>query len=144
VPYKTELGKDKIFIDLNKRAKLFLEPEQLEMKHLYPNIPKFTYPCLNRTEMVAEKVSAAIGRNKPRDHYDIYQIIKNNIEIDLELVKKKCEQSGSEYDIPKMFNKAKKLYKLWDEDMIPLLVEEVSFQEVMQTLAKHFKLQEHR
>ena len=39
-----------------------------------------------------------------------------------------------------MFNNAKKLHNHWNSDMIPLLVEEVSFQEVMQTLAKHFNL----
>jgi len=140
VHYKSILGDDQIFIDLNSRGKLFLNPEQLEMKHFYPNIPTFKVPCLNRDEMVAEKVAAAIGRNKPRDHYDIYQIIKHKISIDMGLVKKKCKQSRTDPSILKMFNKAKKLHKKWDSDMIPLLVEEVSFKEVMQTLADYFNL----
>jgi len=141
VPYKSKLGEDQIFIDLNERGKLFLKPEHLEMKHFYPNIPLFKTPCLSREEMVAEKVAAAIGRNKPRDHYDIYQIIKHKISINMSLVKKKCEQSKHDPSILKMFNKAKKLHYRWNEDMLPLLVEEVSFQEVMQTLAKHFNLE---
>lgn len=140
VPYKTIYGTNQIFIDLNQRGKLFLEPEMLEMKHFYPNIPKFNFPCLNRTEMIAEKVAASIGRNKPRDHYDIYQLIKHKVKFDMTLVEKKCKQSGDECSILKMFNRAKKLHKRWNEDMIPLLVEEVSFEEVMQTIAKHFKL----
>ncbi|MCF7871449.1 nucleotidyl transferase AbiEii/AbiGii toxin family protein [Candidatus Woesearchaeota archaeon] len=139
VPYKSILGDDQIFIDLNARGKLFLKPEMLEMKHFYPNIPKFSFPCLNREEMVAEKVAAAIGRNKPRDHYDIYQIIKHKLPINMKLVKKKCKESGDDPSILKMFNKAKTLHKRWNEDMLPLLVEEVSFQEVMQTLSLHFK-----
>lgn len=69
-------------------------------------------------------------------------IIKNGIQIDLELVKKKCEQSGAEFDIIKMFSNAKKLKNRWDEDMLPLLSEEISFQEVMKTLSKYFKLKE--
>ncbi len=140
VPYKSILGDDQIFIDLNARGKLFLKPENLEMKHFYPNIPTFKVPCLNREEMVAEKIAAAIGRNKPRDYHDIYQIIKHKININMKLVREKCEQSGDDPSIIKMFNNAKKLYNKWNDDMIPLLVEEVSFQEVMQTLAKHFKL----
>ena len=79
IPYKTNLGKDKIFIDLNMRGKIILEPEKIDMKHFYSNIPKFKFSCLNKKEMVAEKVAAAIGRNKPRDHYDIYQIIKQSL-----------------------------------------------------------------
>jgi len=140
VPYKTKLGQGELFIDLNERGKLFLKPEKLELKHFYPNIPQFSFPCLSKEEIVAEKVAAAIGRNKPRDHYDIYQIIKHNIPINMSLVKKKCQQSGDEFNITKMFNKAQTLYKRWNEDLEPLNVEEVTFQEVMQTLAKHFKL----
>jgi predicted nucleotidyltransferase component of viral defense system len=144
VPYKSILGNDQIFIDLNEKGKLLLKPENLEMKHFYPNIPQFSVPCLNRKEMVAEKIAAAIGRNKPRDHYDIYQLIKHGLTFDMDLVKKKCEQSGDDPSILKMFNRAKKLYKRWNEDMIPLLVEEVSFQEVMKTLSEHFNLKDEK
>ncbi len=144
VPYNTKLGTGEIFIDLNERGKMLTKPESLEMKHFYPNIPTFKTPCLSRDEMVAEKVAAAIGRNKPRDHFDIYQIIKHDININMSLVKKKCEQSGQDSSILKMFNRAKKLYGEWNDDMVPLLVEEVSFVEVMQTLAKHFNLKDEK
>jgi hypothetical protein len=43
-----------------------------------------------------------------------------------------------------MFNKAKTLRNRWNSDMLPLLVEEVSFQEVMKTLAAYFKLKEEK
>lgn len=144
ISYKSIFGNDQIFIDLNEKGKLLLKPESLEMNHFYPNIPKFSFSCLNREEMVAEKIAAAIGRNKPRDHYDIYQLIKHKIKFNMNLVKKKCEQSGDDPSILKMFNKAKALHKRWNEDMLPLLVEEVSFKEVMKTLAKRFNLKEEK
>ena len=90
--------------------------------------------------MIAEKVAATIGRNKPRDHYDVYQIIKKEIPINIELVKKKCHESGDEFSIIKMFNNANKLHRRWHEDLAPLLVEEISFEQVMTALAKHFNL----
>ena len=43
-----------------------------------------------------------------------------------------------------MFNRAKKLKNRWDEDMIALISEKINFQEVMITLAKHFKLKEEK
>ena len=43
-----------------------------------------------------------------------------------------------------MFNNAKKLKRRWDEDLLPLLAEEISFEEVMKTLAKYFKLKEEK
>jgi predicted nucleotidyltransferase component of viral defense system len=138
-------GKGTVFIDLNQRAKLSLKHKNHEIKHFYEgHIPKFSCNTLAIEEMIAEKMAATIGRNKPRDNYDLYKIIQSKFKINLDLVRKKCEQSNVEFDIVKMFSNAKKLKNRWDEDMISLLSEEVSFQEVMQTLAKHFKLKEEK
>lgn len=134
-----------VFIDLNQRGKLLLPPEKHPIKHFYPDeIPTFNFSTLAQEEMIAEKVVAAINRNKPRDHYDIYMIIKKGLPINKELVKKKCIESGTLFDITKMFNQGQKLHKRWNEDMLPLLAEEVSFQEVMGTVARYFKLKEEK
>ncbi len=92
--------------------------------------------------MAAEKVAATIGRNKPRDHFDVYQIIRAGMPINISLVKKKCTDSGDEFSIVKMFNKAKTLKNRWDRDMVSLISEPVSFQKIIQFLARHFKLKE--
>lgn len=132
---------DVVFIDLNQRAKLLLKPEKHEIKHFYKeDIPSFSVSTLAKEEMIAEKVAAAIDRNKPRDHFDIYRIIKAGIPIDLGIVRKKCR----EFDIIKIFNNAKKLKNRWDEDMAPLISEEVSFKEVMTTLSGYFKLKKEK
>lgn len=134
-----------VFIDLNQRGKLLLPPEKHTIIHFYPEeIPAFSFPTLAQEEMIAEKVVAAIARNKPRDHFDLYRIIKVGLPINKELVKKKCKESGTVFDITKMFNQGQKLHKRWNEDMLPLLVEEVSFQEVIGTIARHFKLREEK
>jgi SHS2 domain-containing protein/predicted nucleotidyltransferase component of viral defense system len=130
-----------IFVDLNQKAKLLLPPEMKTITHFYPeNIPQFTFPTLVSEELIAEKVRVAIQRNKPRDHFDIYKIIKAGLPINLELVKKKCEEGEVEFDLSKMFNRAQKLNRRWDEDLLPLIKEEVSFAEVMKKLAEYFQL----
>jgi predicted nucleotidyltransferase component of viral defense system len=146
VHYKGFSGEDgEIFIDLNERGKLLGKPEEHKIDHFYPdNIPPFLVKTLSKEEMIAEKVAATIGRNKPRDHFDVYKIIKLSLPINLELVKRKCKDSGDEFSIIKMFNQSQKLHKRWNEDMIPLLAEEISFKEVMTFLAKHFKLKEEK
>lgn len=146
VHYKGFNNKDEtVFIDLNKRAKLLLKPEKHEIKHFYKgNIPPFSVFTLAKEEIIAEKMAAAIRRNKPRDHFDLYKIIKANIPINLKLVRKKCKDSGIEFDIIKIFNNAKKLKNRWDEDMLPLISEDISFKEVMTTLSKHFRLKEEK
>ena len=137
--------KDNVFIDLNKRAKLILPPEIYKIKHFYiPFIPEFSVNTLAKEELIAEKVAATIGRNKPRDHYDVYMIMKKGISINMKLVKKKCHESGDDFSIVKMFNKAKMLKNRWDKDMIFLISEDITFQEVIKSLAKHFKLKEEK
>ncbi len=143
--YKIGENTGSVFIDINGRAKLILNPEKFAIKHFYSGfIPEFEFYSLSKEEMIAEKVAAAIGRNMPRDHFDIYQIIKAKMPINLELVKKKCSDSKVEFDIIKMFNKAQKLKNRWDEDLVPLLREEIGFNEVIKTLADHFKLKEEK
>jgi predicted nucleotidyltransferase component of viral defense system len=136
---------DTVFIDLNSRAKLSLPHETHNIKHFYKDeIPEFSVKTLAMEEMIAEKMAATIGRNKPRDHFDLYKIIQKKLPINLNLVKKKCKESGDEFSIIRMFNNAKKLKNRWDEDMIPLIAEEITFQDVIKTLARHFKLKEEK
>jgi predicted nucleotidyltransferase component of viral defense system len=145
VHYKLFHENGTIFIDLNQKGKLLLKSEKHKIPHFYKeHIPEFSVNLLAKKEMVAEKLAATIGRNKPRDHFDIYTIINHNIPINLDIAKKKCVSSGCEFNILKMFNKAKILKNRWDEDIGQLLSEKVTFTEVMKTLAKHFKLKEEK
>lgn len=145
VHYKLFHDEGTIFIDLNERAKLLQKPEKHELHHFYKQyIPSFSMNTIGKEELIAEKMAAAIGRNKPRDHFDLYEIIMNKMNINMEMVKKKCKESGNELDITKMFNNAKKLHSRWDDDLASLIRERITFQEVMQTLAKHFKLKEEK
>ena len=143
VHYKLFHDEGTIFIDLNEKGKLIFKSEEYELPHFYQDyIPKYSVRTLSKKELFAEKMAATIGRNKPRDHFDLYQIISRKMPLDLKVVRKKCESSGDEFNIIKMFNRAKKLKNRWDEDLGFLLPTKVTFQEVMTTLAKHFKLKE--
>ena len=136
---------DKIFIDLNRRGNIILPSEIHKINHFYsPFIPEFSVKTLAQEELIAEKLRAAITRNKPRDHFDIYQIIHADIPINIELVKRKCADSSEEFSIIKMFNKSQTLKNRWDKDMEILLAKPISFQEVIKFLAEHFKLKEEK
>ncbi|MEK6936400.1 MAG: nucleotidyl transferase AbiEii/AbiGii toxin family protein [Nanoarchaeota archaeon] len=145
IHYNLEGQKGEVFIDLNKRANVVNDTEKHKLNHFYEGfVPEFEVNTLSKEEIIAEKFAATIGRNKPRDHFDVYQIIHAKMPINLELAKKKCADSNDEFSIIKMFNNSKKLKNRWDEDMVPLLAKSVSFQEVIQFLSKHFKLKEEK
>jgi len=143
IHYKLFHDEDTIFVDLNQRAKLNQKPEKHAINHFYPDfIPQFAVNTLSKEEMIAEKVSAAISRNAPRDHFDLYTIISHKMPINEKLVKQKCRQSGHEFNIVRIFKNANKLKNKWEEDVNQLLPTETSFTQVMQTLAKYFKYKE--
>lgn len=145
VKCKSEIGDSEIFIDLNKRARLSLPPEEHKLKHFYtPFIPEFSVNTVAKEELICEKVAATIGRNKPRDHYDVYMLLKNGVDLNMDLVKSKCKESGDDFSIIKMFNKAKMLKNRWDKDMAPLIAEPITFEEIIKYLALHFNLKEHK
>jgi predicted nucleotidyltransferase component of viral defense system len=143
VHYKLFHEEGTIFVDLNQRAKLVRKPEKHKIKHFYPGfIPAFSVNSLSKEEMIAEKLSAAIARNAPRDHFDLYTIICHKLPINQKLVKEKCKQAGCEFNIARMFKNANKLKNKWDEDISQLLPTKTTFIQVMRTLAKHFKYKE--
>lgn len=147
VHYKLFHNEGTIFIDLNERGKLLLKPEKHFINHFYRDfIPEFSVNTLARDELIAEKMAATIGRNKPRDHFDLYKIISYKIPINLNLVRQKCKDSNNEFNIIKMFNCANKLKNRWDEDVLQLLPqnEQATFQKVMKTLAKQFNLKKEK
>lgn len=139
VHYKDE---NSIIIDLNTKASLLLEPEEKEIKHFYSDIPAFGVQTLNLKELVAEKLAATLERNAPRDYYDVYNIIKAKMPVDINLVKRKLQKGTKEFDIERIFRPGKHVFSRWETDLLPLTSTKPSFNEVMKTLTEYFKYKE--
>ncbi len=143
VHYKSPLKEDYIIVDLNKRASVHLKPEEKEVKHFYAGkIPEFSIQTLNFKELVAEKVSATIQRNAPRDYYDLYNIITKKIPINIKLVKQKLKEHNQKFDISKIFNSGGKVFNRWETDLLPLTSTKPDYKKVITAIAKHFKYKE--
>lgn len=140
VHYRLFHEKGTIFIDLNERAKLMLKPQMIPIHHFYyAFIPKFEVPCLNRDEMIAEKVMAICQRYQPRDYFDIYNIIKMKIPMPMSLIKRKFGDSGKNFSPDLIFKNANKVFNRWNDDLLKLTKTQHSFREVMDVLKKFFK-----
>jgi len=55
----------------------------------YPDIPPVEMLILSPEEMLANKVSAVYGRDKPRDVHDIYILLKLGTRINMKLIRRK-------------------------------------------------------
>jgi predicted nucleotidyltransferase component of viral defense system len=139
--YRSYFSKDAVLLlDLNKRANLALKPEMAAVPNFYGL--GFSVAVLNKKEIIAEKVCALINRNRARDYFDVYQIIKRGISIDMELVKKKCGAQGQEFNLAKIFSKANKIYSVWEKDIFQLTSDRTPFREIMQALKEYFRYSE--
>jgi len=129
-----------IYIDLNQRGKILLEPEKKKFIHFYKEIiPEFQISILNEKELIAEKICAAITRNAPRDYYDLYNLIKSKHDIDLKVVRQKFKIDKKEFKTEMIFKAATKIYNKWETDLWPLTKTKPSYKEVINVLAKYFK-----
>jgi len=138
--YKSPLSTDYIIVDLNQKATIHLKPEEKEVKHFYAEkIPKFSVQTLNFKEMIAEKVSAIIVRNAPRDYYDLYNIITKKIPIKMKLVKEKLKEHNQKFDISKIFRQGSKVYTRWETDLLPLTSTKPDYKKVVKAISEHFK-----
>jgi len=138
--YESFYGKDHIIIDLNKKAKIYLETEEYELKHFYKDyIPRFNVKTLHIKEIIAEKITALVQRYAPRDYYDIYNIINKKLPIDMKLVEKKFKDSNEEFSVERIFRRGNKIYSKWKSDLLPLTNTKPDFHKVMKALAKFFK-----
>ncbi len=145
VHYKLFHEDGTIFIDLNKRAKIYLKPEEYELKHFYKDyIPEFKVRTLNLKELTAEKICATVQRYAPRDYYDVYNMIKKKLPVDMKLVKQKFKDDNKKYDIGRIFRRANKVHNKWENDLLPLTVTKPDFKKVMKTLIVYFKYKEYK
>ncbi len=56
----------------------------------YPDIPPVELRILAPAELLANKVAAILGRDKPRDVHDLYTLLKRGIPVDRRLVREKA------------------------------------------------------
>lgn len=87
--YKNSAGNlDNIKVEINYLDRchiLPLETKQILTKKILEN---FNILTLNSTELYASKINALLSRATPRDLYDVFVMIENNVVTDIDLLRK--------------------------------------------------------
>ncbi|MBL7159952.1 MAG: nucleotidyl transferase AbiEii/AbiGii toxin family protein [Candidatus Aenigmarchaeota archaeon] len=140
IKYKLFHEEGKIFIDLNERGRILLEPKKYKIIHFYEEfIPKFKVKCLDKREIISEKFMAAATRYRPRDYVDLYFLVKNKIPFNKVIIKKKFLLNKLKFSSDMIFENTNKVFIRWDNDLSQILKEPLDFKKVMEVLKKHFK-----
>ncbi len=119
-----------IRIDLNLKSAVELQPTLLGFSSIYTEIPSFEIIVMQEREILAEKIRAIITRNKARDVFDSFSLLKKGIKIDKKLIEKKLEYYNLKFNNKKLLDSVEEKKKLWETELKPLLKELPKFNEV--------------
>jgi uncharacterized protein len=111
----------RVVIDISSRER----PEtSLRSFHTpqYLEFPSFDMFVMGREEMLAEKVRALMTREKPRDAYDIWFLLKNRVKIDMNLVKRKLDVYGITYSWQEFKKALDSKERMWNTDLTDLII----------------------
>lgn len=90
----SERSKGNIDLEISKRDDILLEPDWKRLFFPYPETRTVICLGMKLEETMAEKLRALSMRNKPRDLYDIWYLLKQNVNVDRELYRKKMKSVG--------------------------------------------------
>ncbi len=97
---------NKIRIDAGKRTGIKLKPKWQLIESEYPETPKsFLVLALDEREILAEKISALLSRNKGRDLYDVWFLLKKGVELNAKLVNQKAIEKKLKFPSKKEYER---------------------------------------
>lgn len=119
-------------IDAGKRTGTFLNPEWQMIKSEYPGIsPVFSVLAMNKEEILAEKIASVFAREKGRDIYDTWFLLKAGININKELIEKKIRLEKISMDFDKIISK-----KDYERDMSKITKRIIPYEQVVKDIKK--------
>ena len=113
----------KIKIDISLRNDLVLKPLPQTIVSKYSDVGSITLYLLQINEMLAEKLCAIAERNKARDLYDAYFILKHKAaRFDKKLFDKKAEKRGGKIGMADVVKGVTRIdSKKWSEELSYLI-----------------------
>ncbi|MDI6738120.1 MAG: nucleotidyl transferase AbiEii/AbiGii toxin family protein [Nanoarchaeota archaeon] len=111
-----------IGMDVNVREPALLPPERLILHHPYRDISGFDIFAMGISEILLEKIEAVFNRNKARDVYDLWFLLKyKEVKADYNLLNKKLKRINAVFSKGKLVEKLQEKSSTWKSDVAPLL-----------------------
>ena len=111
-----------ISLNISHRERLSLPYVHSFLVSAYKEIPAFYIMAMDEREILAEKIRAILTRDKPRDVYDLWFLLKRGIEVDISLVNKKLEVYDKKFDYVMFSKSVRWKERIWDRDLKGLII----------------------
>ncbi len=126
----------KTSLDFSTPEKVLIPPLIKRIGLYVEEIPSFDIIVMAEQEILAEKIRALITRNKARDLYDVYFLIKKGVKMDFNLINHKLSYYSIKFS-SHSFKKALKLKeKIWSNELKYLTKNVPNFKEAINIVLK--------
>lgn len=129
----------RISLDFRK-GDTYINKKLIKIKPLFQDIVEYSVIALSEEEILAEKIRAIITRNKARDLFDVYTLLKKKTTINKKLINLKLKSYDLVYSnkiLKKSIDSKKRIY---DTEISNLVKEYPSFEECKQMISLKFRL----
>lgn len=114
-----------ISLNISHREKIIKPMKKELIISTYREIPSFDVFVMDETELMAEKVRAIMTRNKARDVYDLWFLLKKGIKPDINMINQKLRIYNLKYSKDIFIEKLTEKQASWKKDLEPLIMGEL-------------------
>ncbi len=127
-----------IYVEVSQREKIVLPSLSLKIDFPQYDIPVKNLSGMNLDEVGSEKVRAILTREKGRDIFDLYFLIRRkNIKFNIELVNRKLAYYNLNFDSSQFMQKLESRNKIYSKELKPVILGNLpDFDEVRSYIGK--------
>ena len=109
-------------LNISLRERIIAKIQRFPYMPVYKDIQPFDLFVMDEKEILAEKARAIFGRNKARDVYDFWYLLKKkNLPLDVFFMKKKLSNDKIKFEKEQFLSKIDEKKNSWERDLAALV-----------------------
>ncbi len=129
-----------VYVEISKRESVILKPIPIATKTEPYGLPVKILSGMDLSEVAAEKVRAIYARNKARDVYDLWFLLKKGYLPNVNIIEKKLAYYEMNFPSELFAIKLKEKDTIWQKELKPLIFEELpGYKEVFDFILQKIK-----
>ena len=129
-----------VYVEISKREKIILKQMPISTTLEPYGLPIKILRGMNLHEVSAEKTRTVLTRNKARDLYDLWFLIRQGFVPNKDLINEKLKFYNEEFSFPNFENKVMDYKNIWNRELKPIIFGKVpDFQLVYGEIISLFK-----
>lgn len=130
-----------VYVEISKREPIFLKPIPIATKTEPYGLPVKILSGMDLSEVAAEKIRAIYTRDKARDVYDLWFLLKKGYLPDANIFKKKLAYYEMNFSSELFTIKLKQKEAIWQKELKPLIFEKLpEYKEVFDFIITSLRL----